>query len=69
VTRQRTEIILEDMVLLDSKGAPTEEVPEQPAPPEEEIQLPEEKPSTDAKTSKANPGAESEEISEDEIPF
>ena len=55
VTRQRTEIVLDDMVLLDSKGAPTEEgTPEQPeeaAPAiassgvagEEEVQLPEEK--------------------------
>ena len=44
VTRQRTEIVLDDMVLLDSKGAPTEEgTPEQPAPKEEEVQLPEEK--------------------------
>lgn len=69
VTRQRTEIVLEDMVLLDSKGAPTEEgTPEQPAPKEEEIQLPEEKKENkEEKTPKG--GKESEEVNEDEIPF
>lgn len=69
VTRQRTEIVLADMVLLDAKGAPVEEgTPEQPAPAEEEIQLPEEGKS-EKKSKEAGKGTGSEEISEDEIPF
>lgn len=55
VTRQRTEIVMEDMVVLDPKGAPSGEVdstsspqggalPEQPAAPEEEIQVGEAQP-------------------------
>ena len=70
VTRQRTEIVMEDMVLLDSKGAPTGEsvtAPEQPAPKEEEIQLPDEEKSEKAK--EPAKGAGSEQVSEDEIPF
>ena len=77
VTRQRTEIVMEDMVLLDSRGAPTEDsgtTPEQPAPKEEEIQLPNEEKSEKAKEpakddSGKSKGAGSEEVSEDEIPF
>jgi len=77
VTRQRTEIVMEDMVLLDSRGASTGEsgaAPEQPAPKEEEIQLPNEEKSEKAKDpakddSGKSKGAGSEEVSEDEIPF
>lgn len=81
VTRQRTEIVMEDMVLLDSKGAPTGEggaAPEQPAPKEEEIQLPEEekpgklseaKPAPGGKSKDAGKSGGSEEINENEIPF
>uniref|UniRef100_A0A831YQ24 Single-stranded DNA-binding protein n=1 Tax=candidate division WWE3 bacterium TaxID=2053526 RepID=A0A831YQ24_UNCKA len=78
VTRQRTEIVLEDMVLLDSKGAPMEEgLPEQAAPPEEEIQLSEEGETEKSSVAegKKSPedgkakGAGDEEVSEDEIPF
>ena len=73
VTRQRTEIVMEDMVLLDSRGAPTEgsgAAPEQPAPKEEEIQLPEggKKDEVKGEGGQAK-GAGSEEVSEDEIPF
>lgn len=66
VTRQRTEIVLEDMVLLDSRGAteggesvPSEELPTDSAPAEKEEKSPEKPP-------KEKGG---EEISEDEIPF
>ena len=75
VTRQRTEIVLDDMVLLDSKGAPTEEgTPEQPAPKEEEVQLPEEKLSEaksvpGGKSKEAGKASKNEEVNEDEIPF
>jgi len=75
VTRQRTEIVLEDMVLLDPKGAPVEEgTPEQPAPTEEEIQLPEEGKKDevkgeDGKSKEAGKASKNEEVSEDEIPF
>ncbi|MEX0887886.1 MAG: single-stranded DNA-binding protein [Patescibacteria group bacterium] len=72
VTRQRTEVVLDDMVMLDSKGAPVEEgLPEQPAPAEEETQLPDEKEGklSEAKEKKSDKGTGSEEVSEDEIPF
>lgn len=68
VIRQRTEIVLEDMVLLDSRGAggegaepvPTEAVPtEPPVLEEEEEKAPETAPK----------GKGKEEIREDEIPF
>ena len=67
VTRQRTEIVLEDMVLLDSRGTggegaepvPTEAVPAEPTVPEEKEKTSEKAPKDKGK----------EEISEDEIPF
>lgn len=80
VTRQRTETVLEDMVLLDAKGAPVEGgLPEQPAAPEEEGQIGEAPSKKEAvkedkkgKDTAADGGASpkaGEEVNEDEIPF
>src|SRR3970040_639218 len=78
VTRQRTEIVLEDMVLLDAKGAPVEGgTPEQPAAAEEETQVgeapakkesvKEDKKGKDTAAGGIPPKA-GEEVNEDEIP-
>jgi single-strand DNA-binding protein len=67
VTRQRTEIVLEDMVLLDSRGAVgegAESVPAEAVPAEPTVSEEKEKTSEKAPKDKGK-----EEISEDEIPF
>jgi len=72
VNRSRTEIVIEDMVALDSRFAEAGEKP-QPAPEETVIQV-EEEPKAAAKKGKEKgkekgKASQDEEISEDEIPF
>jgi single-strand DNA-binding protein len=65
VKRNRTEIIADNLIMLDSKGAPTTPPPA----PEEEINIPESVPETPQAAETPSPTPPTEEISVEDIPF